>query len=141
LQVLADLWWNIIRKNITGPEALCNVHALLPALELSSVQKLEAPEPFEIFVFVVVVVKVDLGHFVETPGEQAPNALPFLVSGLSTGPPEARPCSNVEATSGPGIGSASGLRPRARVALNLEVVQVEAVGAFHAIPVAFWDFI
>jgi hypothetical protein len=84
LQTLADLWRDVADKALACAEALSNIHALLPSLQLSAIELLKTAELFQVFVFVIKVVEVKLAHLIESPGELAPGTLPFGVASLTT---------------------------------------------------------
>jgi hypothetical protein len=76
-------------------KTLCNADSLLPPLQLPSIQLLEPAETLEVFVFVVVIIEIELAHLVEATGELPPGALPLDVARLAACPPEASSSADV----------------------------------------------
>ena len=142
--MLVDLRRDVVCEDIMGPEAVCDVHALLPSLELPTIQLLEAAELLELLVFFIEVIEVYIAQVVEPTHELAPGALPLDISCLSAGPPEASACPHVGTTvvarvrpgdvartscSRPGL-DGSGL-----------ICKLEQVAALHAVPVTVGNVI
>lgn len=136
--MLVDLRGDVICEDILGSEAVCNVHALLPSLELPTIQLLEAAELLELLVFFVEVIEVHIAQIVEPTHELAPGALPLDIPGLSAGPPQASACPHVETTvvarvrSG-GVARTSCSRPG--LGRSGLICKLEQVAALHAVPV------
>ena len=121
---------------------MCDIHTLLPPLKLASIQELEATKLLHIFVLIVVVVKIQLGHLIESARELAPNALPLFVACLTPGPSQTCPGTDIETTSGARVRPPCWLGSRASNALNIGILrELEEVGTLHAVPVAFGNLL
>lgn len=84
MEVLVDLWRNVVAEDVSSSESLGNVHTLLPSLELCSVQLLEPTELLHFLVLLVEVIEIDVAQVIEATDELAPGSLPFVVSRLPT---------------------------------------------------------
>jgi hypothetical protein len=139
LQTLADLRRDIADEGLAGTEALGYIHALLPSLQLPTIQLLEATKLLEVLVFVVEIVKVELAHLIEASRELTPGALPFSISRLAAGSPLASTRAN--ATAGFTSSGSSDLTARRRARRGSGTgssrlgVELEEVRALHAVPV------
>ena len=138
-QMLAYLRWDIVGECISGPEAVGNAYALLPALELLPINLLHPAELLQFLGLVVGVVEIDVAEIVDSIGELLPCTLPLDVASLPPRPPKTFPGAHM--VSAP----LARLWPRCRrrrdnlhivVFLSLLVRLPKEILALYAVPVA-----
>lgn len=95
----------------------------------------------EVFVFLVVVIEIQVAHLVEAAGELAPGTLPLDISSLSAGPSQTGTSTGARAS----VDWAADLTRAFGPGLSLCVLglfgEVEEMGALHAVPVAIGDVV
>lgn len=105
LKALANLWRYVIREGVSSTKTVGNIHPLLPALQFPTVKLLKAAILLKVFVLVVVIIQVQITHFIESARKLTPSTLPLEVSCLSACPPQTRSSPDVEASSIAGMWS------------------------------------
>ena len=134
------MWWNGAGKGVSSTEAVGNVHALLPALQLSTVELLEATILLQILILIVVIIEIKLAHLKEAARKLAPSALPLRITSLAASPPQTLTSSNIVAPNFARMGASNVSRPRRRrhimVLLWPIVCKLEQMSTLHAVPVA-----
>jgi hypothetical protein len=145
LKALADLWWNGTCKRFASPEAICDIHALLPSFQLATIKLLEATVLLEVLVLVIMIVKIKITHLVETTRELAPSALPLRIASLAACSPETLASPDMMAADFAWVRTLNSLRSR-RFRLSVSPPwpifgELKQVSTFHAIPITVRDVI
>lgn len=143
--MFSDLRGDVVGECFSRPEAVGNIHALLPALKFLPIQLLHASELLEFLDFIVSVIEVEIAEIIDVAGELLPRTLPFKVALLPPGPPET--CSGawlVPATARLRPRRTGRGRPHLILVLLLILVlvgELKEIAALYAVPVTIWDVV
>jgi hypothetical protein len=129
---------NIVSKCVVRSQAVGNLHALLPPLQLALVQLLESPKLLKILILVVKIVKINVAHLIKSTGELAPGTLPLCITCLPAGTPKSSTGANVVAAYLSRVRSTDARWPRGHRflrALFWFIGELKEMATLHAVPI------